>query len=183
MIVETVVSLFIVWLTWSVVSSYMTRRKMPPGPFPFPFVGNFPQMLLDPADPFSKLAEIYGDIYTLSFPTGKTVVLNTASIVREARLGKRGDLVGKTPESMFPFNVMLGDDCAALDYSPKYVFRKKVFLSALRHIESGLNHESSAERAGAAVKILLDEIESKKEHLSPLNNGYMLRYWHNFGKL
>ena len=162
MIVETVVSLFVVWLTWSVVSSYMMRRKMPPGPFPFPFVGNFPQMLCDPTNPFSKLAEIYGDIYTLSFPTGNTVVLNTASIVREARLEKRGDLVGKSPESMYPFNVMLGDDFATLDYSPKYVFRKKVFLSALHRVESGLNHESSAERAVDAVKILLEEIESNE---------------------
>ena len=78
---------------------------MPPGPLPFPFVGNFPQMLCDPTDPFNKLAEKFGDIYTLSFPTGNTVVLNTrASLGREARLAKRGDLVGKSPESMYPFN-------------------------------------------------------------------------------
>ena len=110
----------------------------------YPFVGNFPQMLGDAKNPFSKLAETYGDIYTLSFPTVNTVVLNTASLVREARLEKISDLVGKSPESMYPFNVMLGDDLTAMDYSPKYVFQKKVFLSALHRVESGLNQESSA---------------------------------------
>ena len=162
MIVEIVVSLFVVWLTWSVVSSYMTRRKMPPGPFPFPFVGNFPQMLCDPVDPFSKLAEEYGDIYTLSFPTGNMVVLNTASLVREARLKKRGDLVGKSPDILYPLPVILGDDFGQQDYSPKYVLRKKIFLSALHQIESRINYKSSTERAVDAVKILLEQIESNE---------------------
>ena len=163
MIIETVVSLLVVWLTWSVITTYMMRRKMPPGPFPFPLVGNFPHMLCDPADPFSKLAEKYGDIYTLSFPTGNTVVLNTASLVREARLGKQGDLVGKTPESMYPFNEMLGDDFIIIDYSPKYVFRKKLFLSALHDFESGKNFKSSADHASYATNIMFEEIESNDE--------------------
>ena len=163
MIFETVVSLFVIWLTWSVVSSYMMRRKMPPGPFPFPFVGNIPQMLCDPADPFSKLAEKYGDIYTLSFPTGNIVVLNTASLAREARLKKRGDFIGKSPESFYPLDAMLGDDFGLQDYSPKYVWRKKIFLSGLHQIESRINYnKSSTERAVDAVKILLEEIESNE---------------------
>ena len=163
MIVETVVSLLVVWLTWSVITTYMMRRKMPPGPFPFPLVGNFPHMLCDPADPFSKLAEKYGDMYTLSFPSGNTVVLNTASLVREARLGKQGDLVGKTPESMYPFNEMLGDDLTVIDYSPKYVFQKKVFLSALHDFEFGMSFQSSADHTSYAVNIMFEEIESSYE--------------------
>ena len=164
MIAEIVVSLFVVWLTWSVVTTYQMRKRMPPGPFPLPLVGNFFYILCDPADTFDKLAEKYGDIYTLSFPTGNTVVLNTALVVREARLKERGNLVWKSSESMYPFNVMLGNDFTTLDYSPKYVFRKKVFLSALHRVESGLimNHESSPERAVDAVKILLEEIESNE---------------------
>ena len=181
MIVETVVALLVVWLTCSVISSYVERRKMPPGPFPFPFVGNFPQMLCDPADPFSKLAEEHGDIYTLSFPTGNTVVLNTASLAREARLGKRGDLVGKSPESIYPFNVILAGDFATLDYSPKYVFLKKVFLSALHQIQSGINDESSAGRAIDAVKVLLEEIESNEgKPFSPkqlLHASMVVQFW------
>ena len=123
MIAEIALSLLLVWLTWSVVTTYKTRSKMPPGPFPYPFVGNFPQMLCDSADPFGKLAEKYGDIYTLPFPTGNTVVLNTASLVREARSGKKaGVFVGRSPGSVYPFTEMLGDDYIMTDYSPKYVY-------------------------------------------------------------
>jgi hypothetical protein len=160
MIAEIALSLLLVWLTWSVVTTYKTRSKMPPGPFPYPFVGNFPQMLCDSADPFSKLAEKYGDIYTLSFPTGNTVVLNTASLVREARSGKKaGVFVGRSPGSVYPFTEMLGDDYIMTDYSPKYVFRKKVFLSALHAFESTIKHESSR----YAVNALFEGIGSKEE--------------------
>ena len=162
MIAEIVVSLFVVWLTWSVVTTYMMRKGMPPGPFPLPLIGNFLYILCDPADTFNKLAEKYGDIYTLSFPTGNTVVLNTALVVRQARLKERGDLVWKSSESMYPFNVMLGNDFVSLDYSPKYVFRKKIFLSTLHRIESEVNNESSTELAVDAIKILLEEIESNE---------------------
>jgi hypothetical protein len=161
MIAEIALSLLLVWLTWSVVTTYKTRSKMPPGPFPYPFVGNFPQMLCDSVDPFSKLAGKYGDIYTLSFPTCNTVVLNTASLVPEARLAKKGAvIVGRSPGSVYPFNEIFGDDFITIDYSPKYVFRKKVFLSALHAFESSMKHESSGENA---VNILLEEIESKEE--------------------
>ena len=163
MIVETVLSLLVVSLIWSVVSSYIKRRNMPPGPFPFPFVGNFPQMLRYSADPFSKLAEIYGDIYTLVFPTGNTVVLNTASLVREARLQKRGDLVGKTEESFYPLNEMLGEAVTTGDFSPKYVFRKKVLLTALHSVQFAGSNELSAERAKNAAKNLLEEIDLREE--------------------
>ncbi len=157
MIVEIILSLLVVWLTWSVVSTYMIRRKMPPGPFPFPIVGNFPHMLCDSVHPFSKLAKKYGDIYTLSFPTGNIVVLNTASLVREARLRKRDAFAGRSPESVYPFREML-DDFASMDFSPKYVFLKKTFIRALHDIGSRMKQESSTNIA----KILLEEIESKE---------------------
>ncbi len=160
MIVEIVLSLFVVWLTWSVASNYMMRRKMPPGPFPFPIVGNFPHMLFDPVHPFSKLAEKYGDIYTLSFPTGNTVVLNTATLVREARLRERGAFTGRSAESLYPFKEMLGD-FASMDFSPKYVFLKKTFIKALHAIGSKMKRELSD--STDIAKTLLEEIESKEE--------------------
>ena len=158
MIAEIVLSLFVVGLTWSVISTYMMRRKMPPGPFPFPIVGNFPHMLCDSVHPFSTLAKKYGDIYTLSFPTGNMVVLNTASLVREARLKKRDAFAGRSPESAYPLREML-DDFFTMDYSPEYVFWKKTFITAIHAIGSTMKRESSTDIA----KILLEEIESKEE--------------------
>ncbi len=108
-------------------SAYFTRRKLPPGPFPFPFVGNLPHMMCDPVNPFRKLAEKYGDIFTLSFPKEIMVVLNTASLAREAKVQRKDDLAGKSPKSFYPFGDILGEDLATVDYSTAFLFRKRVF--------------------------------------------------------
>jgi predicted protein tyrosine phosphatase len=60
---------------------------------------------------------------------------------------------------VYPFTEMLGDDYIMTDYSPKYVFRKKVFLSALHAFESTIKHESSR----YAVNALFEGIGSKEE--------------------
>ncbi|CAB3992607.1 steroid 17-alpha-hydroxylase 17,20 lyase-like [Paramuricea clavata] len=107
---------------------------MPPGPSPYPFLGNIPQIIsADPVRPFSKLAEKYGDIYTVTFPKANAVIFNTASLVREDRLapGRQEVLLGKSPESFYPFGEIMGHNMAGSDYSLAYLFERKVFVSAM----------------------------------------------------
>ena len=105
MITEILVSLFFVCLTWHVTTTYMKRKNMPPGPFRYPFTGNIPQMIsAGPVKPFDKLAEKYGDIFTVTFPLGNAVIVNTASLACEARLaGKREYLASKSSRTMYPW--------------------------------------------------------------------------------
>jgi cytochrome P450 family 2 subfamily X len=87
MIVEVSVILFLVWFIWFFIDTYMKRKNMPAGPFPYPFFGSIPQIIsADPARPFDKIAEKYGDIFTFTLPNGNAVILNTATLMREARL-------------------------------------------------------------------------------------------------
>jgi hypothetical protein len=165
MIVEVFVSLFLVWFIWYFIryfiTTYMTRKNMPAGPFPYPFLGNIPQIMsAHPARPFDILAEKYGDIYTVTFPNGNAVILNTATLIREARLtpGRREDLVGKLPESLYPFNEILGGVFSTRDYSPEYLFEKKVFVSAMHIFGAGI--EQASVRAGHAVDVVMKEIEN-----------------------
>ena len=155
---------------------------MPPGPFPYPFLGNIPQiMTADPVRPFSKLAETYGDMYTLTFPQGMTVILNTATLVREARLapGKQEDLMGKTPDSIYPFTEIMGDNLTTCDYSPAHTFKRKVFVSAMHTFGAGL--EQAAVRAGHAVNLAMNEIEKKPDRsFSPksiLESCFVVQLW------
>ncbi|CAB4028729.1 steroid 17-alpha-hydroxylase 17,20 lyase-like [Paramuricea clavata] len=144
---------------------------MPPGPFPYPFFGNIPQIMsADPIRPFSKLAEKYGDIFTVTFPNGNAVILNTASLVREARLapGRQEDLVGKSPESFYPLLEIMGHTMGLSDYSPAYLFERKVFVSAMHIFGAGI--EQASVRAGHAVDIAMKEIENKPgRSFSPKN--------------
>ncbi|CAB4040453.1 steroid 17-alpha-hydroxylase 17,20 lyase-like [Paramuricea clavata] len=144
---------------------------MPPGPFPYPFLGNIPQIIsADPVRPFSKLAEKYGDIYTVTFPSGNAVILNTASLVREARLapGRQEVLLGKSPEFFYPFGEIMGHNMAGSDYSLAYLFERKVFVSAMHIFGAGI--EQASVRAGHAVDIAIKEIENKPGRTFSPNN-------------
>eukprot|EP00062_Callorhinchus_milii_P017928 gi/632970848/ref/XP_007901875.1/ PREDICTED: cytochrome P450 2J2 isoform X1 [Callorhinchus milii] len=62
-------------------------KNFPPGPFAFPFVGNVFQM--DPKDPhvhFCKLAEKYGDIFSLRLGASNIVILNGFKAFKEAMI-------------------------------------------------------------------------------------------------
>ena len=171
MIIEVIVTLFLVWFFWYFITTYMKRKNMPPGPFPYPFLGNLPQIIsADPVRPFSKLAEKYGDIFTVTFPNGNAVIVNTATLAREARLspGRQDDLMGKLPESIYPFKEIMGGTLSTSDYTPTYLFEKKVFVSAMHIFGAGI--EQASVRASHAVDIVMKEIENKPgRSFSPKN--------------
>ena len=162
MILETFAALFLVYFIHYFITTLMMRRKMPPGPFPYPFLGNIPHILLCASvDPYGKLADKYGDIFTLFLPNaGKVVVLSTATLVREARVGQRENLSGKSPRSVYPISDIVGNDLVTSDYSPAFIFRRRAFKTAMHLFGSGI--EQATERVEHAVNSAMQEIDSKK---------------------
>ena len=180
MLVEVFAALFLVYFLHYFINTLTIRRKMPPGPFPYPFVANIPHLFCDPVNPYAKLADIYGDIFTLFFPNGdKTVVLNTASLFRDARRSSTESLYGKSPGNIYPWNKILGNDLITSDYSPAYRFRRKVFKTAMHVFGSGI--EQATERVGHAVNAVMKEIDSKKgQPFSPrglLESSILVQLW------
>jgi predicted protein tyrosine phosphatase len=137
---------------------------MPPGTFPFPWIGNIPHVISDRAFPYRKLSKKYGEIFTVFMPNGTLVVLNTASLARNARLGTKDDFAGRSSELTYPLELIFGKDVAFSDYSAGYLFRKKVFRSSLHVFGSGLGQ--AEDRARHAVQLALQEIE-KCQSFSP----------------
>jgi cytochrome P450 family 1 subfamily A polypeptide 1 len=162
MIIEVLVSLFLLWLIQNSMNIYLIRRRMPPGPIPYPLVGNLPQLLsAGGATPFEKLTKKYGDIFTISLPSGNSVILSNVSLAREAKFaGKQDDLAGRSEPAIYPLKEIFGNDLALCDYTPVYRLRRKVFVSAMHIFGSGL--EKSSVRARCAVETLIEEIESKQ---------------------
>ena len=153
---------------------------MPPGPFPYPFVANIPHFFCDPVSPFVKLADKYGDIFTLFLPNGtQIVVLSTATLVREARLGNRENLAGKSQCFMYPFDEIFGNNLGACDYSPALLFRRRIVKTAMHVFGSGM--EQAAERVEHAVNSTMKEIDSKKgQPFSPaslLESSILVQLW------
>ena len=109
----------------------------------------------------------------------KAVVLNSATLVREARLGKQENLSGKTPESIYPWNEIFGNDLITADYSPAYRFKRRVFKTAMHVFGSGI--EQTSERAGHAVNLAIEEIDSKEGQPFPprdiLESSMVVQLW------
>jgi hypothetical protein len=62
----------------------------------------------------------------------------------------------------------MGHNMAGSDYSPAYLFEKKVFVSAMHSFGAGI--EQASVRAGYAVDIAMKEIENKPgRSFSPKN--------------
>ena len=180
MILEIFFAMFLVYFIHYFVTIWMARRNMPPGPFPYPLIGNIPHMFCDPVNPFGKLADKYGDIFTLSLPSGdKTVVLSAASLVREARLGNKENLSGKSPRTVYPWNEIFGNDVGTSDYSPGFLFRRRVFKTAMHVFGSGV--QQATERVGHAVNAAMKEIDSKEgQPFSPteiLESSILVQLW------
>ena len=69
-------------------------------------------------------------------------------------------MAGRKPEFMYPFGEIFGsNEISISDYSPKYIFRRKVFKSALHVFGSGV--DNTVERARRAVDIAIEEIDLK----------------------
>ncbi|CAL8078973.1 unnamed protein product [Orchesella dallaii] len=89
MIIEVFLTLSSLLLLWIMV----TRRKhgLPPGPMPFPIIGNLPQLALSgakrPYTAFHNLAKKHGDIMTLRMGSADVVVLSSYEVMRDV-LGK-----------------------------------------------------------------------------------------------
>ncbi|XP_028390670.1 cytochrome P450 2D4-like [Dendronephthya gigantea] len=180
MVAEIFVSFALAYLTYYIITTIVMRRNKPPGPFPYPLIGNIPHLFCDPINPYSKLADEYGDIFSLTFPTGETVVvLNSAKLAREARLGKQENLSGKSPGSIYPWPEIFGKDLMTADYSPEMRFRRRVFKAAMHVFGAGIGEVS--ERAGHAVQTSIKEIDIHKgKPFSPrkiLESSIIIQIW------
>ena len=155
-----ILEIFLVWFIWYLVTTYMERRSMPPGPFPLPFIGNL-LVVLSSTRPLIKLKQKYGDIFTVDLRE-KTVIVCAASLTREARVTNKDDVVGRSLTSVYPMDVIIGqNDVAMSDYGTPYLFRRRVFKLAMHVFGSGI--DKIEEQGSHAVNSALEKIKCLQE--------------------
>uniref|UniRef100_G1TYN6 unspecific monooxygenase n=1 Tax=Oryctolagus cuniculus TaxID=9986 RepID=G1TYN6_RABIT len=80
----------------SLLKQSYARRKLPPGPMPFPLVGNVLQMdRKNISKSISMLAKEYGPVFTVYFGTKPTVVLHGYEAVKEALVDHGEEFSGR----------------------------------------------------------------------------------------
>ena len=179
MFAEIAVSLALAYFLWFVLTTYKERRNMPPGPIPLPLIGNAHQVGSNPPFSMDKLRQKYGDVYTVIFPVGTFVIVNSGKLAREALITRKDDFAGRPHVSSFPFNVIFeGKNIGFVDYGPLLTFRRKIVNSALHFFGDGI--KATEEKVNGEVKNLLERIEatngqpfSPKEHLAAVSLNMM----------
>ncbi|OEL30609.1 Cytochrome P450 76C2 [Dichanthelium oligosanthes] len=74
------------------------RRRLPPGPWPFPIIGSFPAVAWSsrPHRSLARLAERYGPLMSIWAGPYATVVVSAPDAAREILLRHNADLAGRT---------------------------------------------------------------------------------------
>lgn len=102
MFFEVVLALLLTCLVLSITNNYLSRRTLPPGPFPLPIIGNLFSAGDDAPFTMDYLGEKYGDLYTLTFPIGNFVVVNNGELLHEAFVKRKDDFAGRPGTEFFP---------------------------------------------------------------------------------
>ncbi|GAB4856970.1 hypothetical protein Ancab_040510 [Ancistrocladus abbreviatus] len=85
---EILIYLLLLWIFTHYLLSLLKRSKinpkrLPPGPFPFPIVGNLFHLGTKPHKSFTELAKVYGPLFTVELGYVTTVVVSSVAIAKE----------------------------------------------------------------------------------------------------
>ncbi|KAG8183294.1 hypothetical protein JTE90_025994 [Oedothorax gibbosus] len=94
------ISLFILCLTWFLLSFWSKNRNLPPGPRGIPYFGYYPFLSPKPYLDFARLAERYGDVFSFRTAGGTLfVVLNSIKAIKEVLVNRSEEFIGRPLES------------------------------------------------------------------------------------
>ena len=111
-----------------------TLKNYPKGPFPLPVVGNM--FLIDQKKPyltFIELADVYGDVFSVSLGMERVIVVGTIESLREGMITKAGEFSGR-PQNIHTLNLATGNckDLAMADYGSHWRMMRKLSSKALK---------------------------------------------------
>ncbi|TSS60380.1 Cytochrome P450 2D3 [Bagarius yarrelli] len=131
-------------------------KNFPPGPPPIPLFGNLFQFTLkNPLKDFEKLAERYGNVYSLYVGMKPVVVLHGLKVIREALVNKAADFSGR-PQNLVR-DVTRGKGIILADYGVQWKEHRRFALMTLRNF--GLGKQSMENRILGELQHLVARLE------------------------
>ncbi|XP_035687441.1 steroid 17-alpha-hydroxylase/17,20 lyase-like [Branchiostoma floridae] len=156
--------LVVLFVTWFM--EYIKRWRMPPGPFPWPIIGNLPMFAGKSHLTFIDLAKKYGDVFSLKQGMTDVVVLNSVDAVREALVEKSVQFAGRPHLQSLDIRTEGRRNMAFADYSPAWKQHRKLVKSALREYASDTKLETKAHEA---LRDIIDELAKVEGQAVDLN--------------
>ncbi|KAL6313269.1 hypothetical protein AAG906_016082 [Vitis piasezkii] len=101
--------LLVAWASIYIVVSARRRKsgagKLPPGPVPFPIIGNLLNLGNKPHESLANLAKIHGPVMTLELGCVTTVVITSATMAKEVLQKKDQSFCNRTiPDALRAHN-------------------------------------------------------------------------------
>ncbi|XP_036424103.1 cytochrome P450 2D3-like [Colossoma macropomum] len=119
-------------------------KNFPPGPRPVPIFGNLFQLnIVNPLKDFERLAQRYGNIYSLYIGGTPAVVLTGLKAVKEALVIKAADFSGR-PQNLLVSHTAERKGIVFLDYDPVWREHRRFSLMTLRNF--GMGKQSMEDR-------------------------------------
>ncbi|XP_062319903.1 cytochrome P450 1B1 [Osmerus eperlanus] len=107
----------------------------PPGPFPWPVIGNAAQIGNMPHLYFSRMSRIYGNVFQIKLGLRTVVVLN-GDAIRQALVKKGNDFAGRPDFTSFKY-VSNGNSLAFNTFTEWWKIHRKIAQSTVRTFSTG----------------------------------------------
>nr|XP_042119166.1 cytochrome P450 2C70-like [Peromyscus maniculatus bairdii] len=145
------------------------KGKLPPGPTPFPVVGNILQMdIKNIIKSLNMLAEEYGPVFTVYLGMKPTVVLHGYEVLKEALVDRGDEFSGKMQSSL---NREVGQELGII-FSNGEIWKqtRRFSLTVLRSM--GMGKKSIEDRIQQEVLCLVKAL--RKTNGSPCDPNFLL---------
>ncbi|CAI5475659.1 unnamed protein product [Closterium sp. Yama58-4] len=154
-IITAVVAAVAALISTSWLSFLRRRRSLPPGPSPWPILGNLPDLGPLPFRSLAKLADKYGPTLTVWFGSTPSVVISSPELAREV-LKTKDKLCSSRP--LTPTVAMLTLDGKNIAFSPANDHLRKMRRLATLHLLSAKKLQESLPVREGEIRDMLDAI-------------------------
>ena len=120
-----------------IINRFHETRNLPPGPFPFPIIGNAHKLAAASRHvELMELEKIYGKVFRLYLGSKLVVVASGANAIKEVLVSKSAEFAGRP--SLYSSEIFAeGKAIGFVDYSSEWRFHRKVAASAIKTCNTG----------------------------------------------